>query len=105
MSYDSKSKTELAKIGAEGFAVLDDFNPRYGSSSTVSAPPNQAPSMFHRYKHRPQQPYLVRQQVYATQVQTTRVETVVDCYEAAKKYGGTVVVDYAKRKSTRWGFF
>ncbi|KAI3821925.1 hypothetical protein L1987_09501 [Smallanthus sonchifolius] len=109
MSYYSKSKTELTKIGAEGFALIDDLcgghklNPKY-CSSIVNAPPNQIPRLFH-YQHQPQQPYVVRQQVYATQVHAARIETVVDCYEAAKRYGGTVVVDYAKRKPARKGFF
>ncbi|KAI3687280.1 hypothetical protein L1987_80974 [Smallanthus sonchifolius] len=109
MSYYSKSKTELAKIGAEGFALLDDLcgghksNPKY-SSSAVTAPPNEIPKLFH-YRHQPRQSYVVRQQVYTTQVHVARIETVVDCNEAAKRYGGTVVVDYAKRKPTRRGFF
>ncbi|KAD4384943.1 hypothetical protein R6Q59_010929 [Mikania micrantha] len=109
MSYYSKSKTELAKIGAEGFSLLDDFNGKHKSnpmfsSSTSSAPPNHIPEVFH-YQHQPQQPYVVRQQVYVNQVQARRFETVVDCYEAARRYGGTVVVDQVKRKPTRWGFF
>ncbi|KAI3821914.1 hypothetical protein L1987_09490 [Smallanthus sonchifolius] len=109
MSYYSKSKTELAKIGAEGFAHLDDLcgghksNTKY-SSSAVSAPPTEIPNLFH-YQHQRRQSYVVRQQVYTTQVHAARIETVVDCYEAAKRYGGTVVVDYAKRKPTRKGFF
>ncbi|KAL8244669.1 hypothetical protein R6Q59_010927 [Mikania micrantha] len=109
MSHYSKSKSELAKIGAEGFSLLDDFsgkhksNPMF-SSSTSSAPPNHVPEVF-RYQHQPQQPYVVRQQVYVDQVQERRFETVVNCYEAARRYGGTVVVDHVKIKTTRWGFF
>ncbi|KAL8216486.1 hypothetical protein R6Q57_023323 [Mikania cordata] len=58
MSYYSKSKTELAKIGAEGFSLLDDFNGKHKSNpmfslSTSSAPPNHIPEVFH-YQHQPQ---------------------------------------------------
>ncbi|KAL8244668.1 hypothetical protein R6Q59_010926 [Mikania micrantha] len=109
MSYYSKSKTDLTKIGAEGFSLLDNFGGKHKSnamfsSSTVSAPPNSIPESFH-YQHQPQQSYVVRQQVYVNQVQARRFETVVDSYEAARRYGGTVVVDQVKRKPTRWGFF
>ncbi|KAJ0575879.1 hypothetical protein HanIR_Chr05g0217841 [Helianthus annuus] len=107
MPFYSKSKAELVRIGSDAFAMLEfssghKSNHKY-STSTVSDPPNQN-TMFH-YQHHRQQPYVVRQQVYTTQVQAAMVETVVDCYEAAKRYGGTVIVDYAKRKPTRRGFF
>ncbi|KAL8216485.1 hypothetical protein R6Q57_023322 [Mikania cordata] len=109
MSYYSKSKSELAKIGAEGFSLLGDFSGKHKSnsmfsSSTSSARPNHVPEVFH-YQHQPQQPYLVRQQVYVNQVHARQFETVVDCYEAARRYGGTVAVDHVKRKTTPWGFF
>ncbi|KAK9079919.1 hypothetical protein SSX86_001594 [Deinandra increscens subsp. villosa] len=112
MANYSNSNTELAKIGVEGFALLDGFygaanrsNPKYPPWTVSGPPPNQTPNLFH-YNHHPQQPYVVRQQMYVTQVQAARVETVVDCYEAAKRYGGTVVVEYyPKRKTRRKGFF
>ncbi|KAJ0907297.1 hypothetical protein HanRHA438_Chr07g0297251 [Helianthus annuus] len=102
MSYYSKSKADLAKIGVDGFALLDFFSVHKSNHkhSTSIAPPNQNTTFFH-YQHYRQQPYVVRQKVYAPQVQVTKVETVVDWYEAANRYGGTV---YAMKNPTRKGY-
>ncbi|KAJ9556309.1 hypothetical protein OSB04_010923 [Centaurea solstitialis] len=110
MSYYSKSKSELVKIGADAFTLLDDFSyehkykPKPSSSTT---PPIQPLDKVFHYQYQREQAYVVRQQVmYATPIHATRIEsTVVDCHEAAKRYGGTVIVDYSKRKPTRRGFF
>ncbi|KAJ9556310.1 hypothetical protein OSB04_010924 [Centaurea solstitialis] len=110
MSYYSKSKSELAKIGADAFTLLDDSS--YGhkykpkpSSSTISTSPVQPIDKLFHYQYQREQAYVVRQQVYVAPIHATRTETVVDCHEAAKRYGGTVIVDYPKRKPARRGFF
>ncbi|KAI3821913.1 hypothetical protein L1987_09489 [Smallanthus sonchifolius] len=99
-------KLKIKKVFLEflyGEEVAEALHLKY-SSSAVSAPPNEIPKLFH-YQHQPQKSYVIRQQLYTTQVHAARIETVVDCYEAAKRYGGTAVVDYTKRKPTRRGFF
>ncbi|KAI3707300.1 hypothetical protein L6452_25695 [Arctium lappa] len=104
MSYhDSKSKTNLAMIGADAFALLDDLSGGHKSKpkpslSKVSVPPRRTPNKLFHYQYQPEEAYVIRQQ-------EMRTETVLDCYEAAKRYGGTVTVDYPKRKPVLKGFF
>ncbi|KAI3707297.1 hypothetical protein L6452_25692 [Arctium lappa] len=109
-SHDSKSKTNLDKIGADAFALLEDFSSGHKSKpkpslSKVSVPPRQTPNKLFHYQYQPEETYVFRRQVYVAPVQEMRNETVVDCYEAAKRYGGTVIVDYPKWKPARKGFF
>ncbi|KVG00611.1 hypothetical protein Ccrd_026589 [Cynara cardunculus var. scolymus] len=90
MSYhDSKSKPNLAKIGADAFALLDDFSGGNKSKpkpwlSKVSVPPRRTPNKLFHYQYQPEEAYVIREQVYVAPVEEMRIETVVDCYEAAK---------------------
>ncbi|CAH1415115.1 unnamed protein product [Lactuca virosa] len=105
MSYYSKAKPDLEKIGAEGFSLLDDHFPRgqnskRSSAAAATAPPYRTqPQMIScQYKFKPQQTYFVQQAPPET-------EMVIDSYQAANMYGGTLLVDYPKRKPIRKGFF
>ena len=104
MSYYSKSKTDLAMIGAEGFALLDNnFSGGWNSkppSLETTAPPHRTPQhkMFPN-QYKPQQSYFVQQ------VPAERAEMVIDCYEVVSMYGRTLIVDKTKRKPARRGFF
>ncbi|XP_071705173.1 uncharacterized protein [Rutidosis leptorrhynchoides] len=91
MSYYSKSKTELSMIGAEAFALLDD-----NFTSRPTAPPRRPPPQIFPYQYRAQQTYVFQQ------IPAERNETVINCYEAVHKYGGSLVVEYPKRKPARF---
>ncbi|KAI3766499.1 hypothetical protein L2E82_16562 [Cichorium intybus] len=95
MSFFSKPKTQLANIGAEAFALLDGFPSGHKSKSSSSTPPSQPPKKVFQNKYQPETIYKI------PQVQATRVKMVMDSNEAAKMYGGIVIVDYPKRKSAR----
>ncbi|KAI3521454.1 hypothetical protein L1887_10921 [Cichorium endivia] len=98
MSFFSKPKTQLANIGADAFALLDGFPSGHkskSSSSTINAPPSQPPKKVFQNKYQPETIYNI------PQVQATRVKMVMDSNEAAKMYGGIVIVDYPKKKSAR----
>ncbi|KAI3792865.1 hypothetical protein L2E82_06756 [Cichorium intybus] len=108
MSYFSKPKTKLANVGADAFALLDGFSSGHkskSSSSIISVPPSEPSKKLSNYQYQPEATYMIRQQLYVAELQTTRVETVIDSREAAKMYGGTVIVEYPKRKSARRVFF
>ncbi|KAI3679948.1 hypothetical protein L2E82_50684 [Cichorium intybus] len=103
MSYHSKPKTDLAMIGAEAFALLDDNFPRGQNLkrplTASTAPPRRNPPHVFPCQYKPQQAYFVQQ------VPAERTEMVIDSYQAVNVYGGTMLVDYPKRKPTRKGFF
>ncbi|KAI3812694.1 hypothetical protein L1987_17406 [Smallanthus sonchifolius] len=98
MARNSKNTTDrLAKIGKETFDAIDDIFPRGHQSS------KQQVFQYHQYQ--PQQTYVVQQQVYDAPVAAMRTERVINCDEAAKKFGGTLFVEYHKRKPAHKGFF
>ncbi|KAK9076090.1 hypothetical protein SSX86_004423 [Deinandra increscens subsp. villosa] len=101
MAYYPENTTELSKIGKEAFDAIDHDIFPMGRSSTasLSRTPQQAYQCHYRYQ--PQQAYVVRQQVYDAPVATRMTESVINCNEAAKRYGGTVFVEYPKRKPAR----
>ncbi|KAI3707302.1 hypothetical protein L6452_25704 [Arctium lappa] len=110
MSYYSRSKAELSKIGTEAFALLDDFSCGYKSkpkpsSSIPSAPCNQIPEKLFHYQYQHEQAYVVRQQVYVSPLPVTRIGRVISSHDATKKYGGSAIVEYPKRKTSRKGLF
>uniref|UniRef100_A0A251UD60 Uncharacterized protein n=1 Tax=Helianthus annuus TaxID=4232 RepID=A0A251UD60_HELAN len=93
MAHTYKNKTDLATIGKEAFDVIDSRGRQY-SKQHVS-----------HYQYQPQQAYVVREQVYAApyvvqqQVYAAPVsKRVITCDDAAKMYGGTLFVEYPKRK-------
>ncbi|KAL4570347.1 hypothetical protein LXL04_025999 [Taraxacum kok-saghyz] len=103
MAYYSKNKkTDLAKIGVETFAIIDDIFPG-GRQST--APPSRTQQQVFHHQYQPQRAYVVQQQVYDAPMSTQRTERVISCNEAAKIYGGTLYMDYPKKKPARKGFF
>ncbi|KAF5753627.1 hypothetical protein HanXRQr2_Chr17g0782231 [Helianthus annuus] len=89
MAHTYKNKTDLATIGKEAFDVIDSRGRQYSKQH-----------MSH-YQYQPQQAYVVQQQVYAAPV----TKRVITCDDAAKMYGGTLFVEYPKRKPARKGFF
>ncbi|GKE70270.1 hypothetical protein Tco_1528342 [Tanacetum coccineum] len=104
MSYYSESKTDLAMIGAEGFAILDNKfscgrNSKPPSLPTTAPSPRTPQQTMFPYQYKSQQSYFVQQ------VPAKRTEIVIDCYEAVKVYGGTLIVDKTKRKPARRGIF
>ena len=113
MAYYSKNTADLANLGKETFDDIDTFFPRGRNSKHPSAaaviPPTRTPQphqVFHYHQYQPQQAYVVRQQVYHdAPVAAMRTERVINSYDAAKMYGGTLYVDYPKRKPARKGFF
>nr|KAJ0218130.1 hypothetical protein LSAT_V11C300110170 [Lactuca sativa] len=108
MSYYSKAKTDLKKIGAEGFSLLDDHCPRGQNSkrssasaaAAATAPPYRTQPQMFPCQYKPQQTYFVQQAPPET-------EMVIDSYQAANMYGGTLLVDYPKtnRKPIHNGWF
>ncbi|MFS8030100.1 hypothetical protein Hanom_Chr17g01530131 [Helianthus anomalus] len=91
MSYYSKTKTDLSMIGAEAFALLDN------SFSAATAPPSRTQPQMFPYQYKAQQSYVVQQ--------TQRTGKVINCYEAVDKYGGALVVEYPKRKTSARKYF
>lgn len=91
----SKSSSDLMKVGLEGFAMLDEYFGHKKKQQPQSKPqPQPQPLHYkqHRYWHQPQKP---RVQVI-TPVPAAAQAVRIDCYEAAKFYGGTVIADYPK---------
>lgn len=110
MAYNSKNKTDLAKIGEETFAIIDDIfsggcNYSKPPSAAATAPPSRIQHQLFHHQYQPQQAYVVQQQVYDASIPAKRTERVINCNEAAKMYGGTVFLEYPKRKPARKGFF
>ncbi|KAI3713625.1 hypothetical protein L1987_72208 [Smallanthus sonchifolius] len=94
MAPNSKNTTDgLAKIGKEAFDTIEDIFPRGNQSSKQQ--------VFHYHQYQPQQAYVVRQPVYDAPVAAMMTERVIKCDEAAKMYGGTLFVEYHKRKPAR----
>ncbi|KAJ0431530.1 hypothetical protein HanIR_Chr17g0849371 [Helianthus annuus] len=95
MSYYSKQRADLAVIGAEAFALLDD---NFSGGRRKSKPVETGPPIFFTPKS-----YLVQQ------VPAKKIDMVVEFYQADKMYGGhgaAVLVDYPKRKpAVRVSFF
>ncbi|KAI3728090.1 hypothetical protein L6452_16718 [Arctium lappa] len=99
MEYYSKNTSDLAKIGKETFDLLDNLFPGGHNSKPPSssgiAPPRRNPQQVFHYQYQPQQ-------VYDAPVSGgKRTEKVINCNEAAKMYGGTMFVNYPKRKPAR----
>ncbi|KAI3812693.1 hypothetical protein L1987_17405 [Smallanthus sonchifolius] len=100
MSYYPKPKTDIAAIGAEAFALLDDnFS---GGQRNLKAPspmatarPSRTPPQAFPCHYKSQQAYFVQQ------VPAKKTDMVIDCYQAANMYGGALLVDYPKRKPAR----
>ncbi|KAK1390450.1 hypothetical protein POM88_018628 [Heracleum sosnowskyi] len=86
-----KSSSDLMKVGLEGFAMLDEY---FGHKKKQQPQPQPQPLQYaqHRYWHQPQKPKV---QVI-TPVPASAQAVRIDCYEAAKFYGGTVIADYPK---------
>ncbi|KAL5782235.1 hypothetical protein ACOSP7_007264 [Xanthoceras sorbifolium] len=77
---------DLLKVGTEGFAMVDDICGR--QRNWISPPPTPTPQhLHHGYQYYQQQSYLYR-----------GPQVVIDSNQAAQLYGGTVIVDYSKRK-------
>lgn len=105
MSFYQKPKTDVAAIGAEAFAFLDNnfsggrrhLNP---PTPVPTAPPSRTEPHIYPYYYKPQQAYFVQQ------VPAKRTDMVIDSYQAANMYGGTLLVDHPnKQKPARKGFF
>ena len=110
MAYDSRSKTDLAKIGVDAFALLDDVSGGHKSKpkpwlSKVSVRTRHTPNKPLPCQYQPEEAHVIQQQVYIAPVQQMRIETVVDSHEVAKRYGGILILDYPKRKPVHKGFF
>ena len=88
MAYNYYSKEKLVKVGMEGFAMLHECLGRKGAR--VNAPQRPPPTP-------PQGPQVVTPISYRTKDNVS----AMDCYEAATICGGTLVVDYPKRKPMR----
>lgn len=76
------SSADLAKVGREGFALLEECVGRK----------TRLVNQNHRQYHHPQQQF----QYAATQGYDPSVE--IDCNEVAKMYGGVVITDYRAKK-------
>ncbi|GKB14486.1 reverse transcriptase domain-containing protein [Tanacetum coccineum] len=105
----TKNTADLANLGKEAFDDIDTFfsrgrNSKHPSSAAV-VPPTRIPQphqVFHYHQYQPQQAYVVQQQVYHdAPITTMRTERVINSNDAAKMYGGTLYVDYPKRKPAR----
>ena len=105
MSQFYKPKNDLAKIGDDAFALLDGFSGWHKSKASSSVPSSHTTKHVFHSQYQPDSAYVVRRKVYVTPVQTMRNEKVMDSYEAAKMFGGTVILDYPKRKPSRWSIF
>ncbi|GKA78690.1 hypothetical protein Tco_0785227 [Tanacetum coccineum] len=105
MSHYYKSNTELSEIGDEAFALLDGFSSGHKPKATSSVSSSHTTTQLFHSQYRTDSSYVVRHKVYVAPVQAMRNETVMDCYEAAKMFGGTVIVDGHKKRTTRWSFF
>lgn len=87
----SKSSSDLMKVGLEGFAMLDEY---FGHKKKQQPQYKQ-----HRYWYQPQKP-----QVQVITPVPAAVGYRIDCYEAAKFYGGTVIADYPNNNITKKPF-
>ncbi|GJS01686.1 hypothetical protein Tco_0318194 [Tanacetum coccineum] len=112
MAYYYNKTADLANLGKEAFDDIDTFfphgrNSKHLSASTTVVPPTRTPQpqqVFHYHRYQPQQAYVVQQQVYHdAQIAAMRTERVINSNDAAKMYGGTLYVDYPKRKPARKG--
>ncbi|TXG71677.1 hypothetical protein EZV62_000256 [Acer yangbiense] len=103
-------RKDLLKAGREGFAILDD---KYGRRAKISPPPPPPPPTptptphFHHHHHHHhcghQYEYYDQQQSYYVYhgprvVTVIREPAVIDSYQAAQLYGGTMTIEYGKRK-------
>ncbi|KAJ0911224.1 hypothetical protein HanRHA438_Chr06g0260901 [Helianthus annuus] len=109
MAYYPNNTTELSMIGKDTFDIIDDIYPvsrRSKHPSEATAPlARTAHTVHHYHQYQPRQAYVIQQQVYDAPVAARMTGRVINCNEAAKMYGGTVFVDYPKRKPARKGFF
>ncbi|GKD35817.1 hypothetical protein Tco_1251326 [Tanacetum coccineum] len=100
-----KPKNDLVKIGDDAFDLLDGFSGWHESKASSGVPSSYTTKQVFHSQYQPDSAYVVRHKVYVTPVQTMRNERVMDSYEAAKMFGGTVIVDYPKHKPSRWRIF
>lgn len=89
------SKSNLMKAAHEGFAMLDEFFERKrGKASSQPPPPKQQHDRFmNMYQRQPQKPHVYQVLVPAQEAKAAATATM-DCYEAARLFNGTVIVDY-----------
>ncbi|KAI9195477.1 hypothetical protein LWI28_015283 [Acer negundo] len=95
-------REDLLKAGREGFAILDDM---YGRRPKISPPLPPTPTHFHHHHHHHhhhrghQYEYYDQHQSYYV-YRSPRVVTVIkepaviDSYQAAQLYGGTMTIEY-----------
>ncbi|KAI3694282.1 hypothetical protein L1987_77246 [Smallanthus sonchifolius] len=98
--YPKNTTHDLSKIGKETFDSIDDIFPK-GRRSKHPSEATGTSQGYHYHQYQPQQAYVIQHQLYDAPV----AARVINCNEAAKMYGGTVFVDYPKRKPARRGFF
>ncbi|KAL8157974.1 hypothetical protein AgCh_002613 [Apium graveolens] len=92
------SKSNLVKAAHEGFAMLDEFFERKrGKGLLQPQPPKQHDQYMHMYQRKPQKPHVYQVPVPAAEAKAA-VTATIDCYEAAKLFNGTVIVDYPNAK-------
>ncbi|KAI3787187.1 hypothetical protein L1987_41463 [Smallanthus sonchifolius] len=106
MAHYPKNTTDLSKIGKETFDAKDDIfsmgrRSKHPSEATAPISRTSHSQGYHYHQYQPQQAYVIQHQLYDAPV----AAKVINCNEAAKMYGGTVFVDFPKRKPARRGFF
>lgn len=91
------SKSNLVKAAHEGFAMLDEyFERKRGKALSQPPPPKQHDQYMNMYQRQPQKPRVYQVLVPAPEAMATTA--TIDCYEAAKLFNGTVIVDYPNTK-------
>jgi len=103
MAYNN-TKEKLMKVGMEGFAMVDECYGRKATRlNTPQRPPPPPQQFLHRYQYQPQESHVYV--VMKCSSPTKDASASLDSYEAANIYGGTLIVDYPKRKSTRVAYY
>ena len=86
-------RADIDTIGKEAFDILDEYDRRNGR-----------PPYRHHVDRRSQVPQM-KEVDRRRQVSQMKEAVVLDCYEAAKMYGGVVVRDGRQKRPSMWSFY
>ncbi|KAK1387540.1 hypothetical protein POM88_015718 [Heracleum sosnowskyi] len=95
------SKSNLVKAAHEGFAMLDEFFERKKGKAPSQPPlpiPKQHDRYMNMYQRQPQKPHVYQVLVPVPEAKVATATATIDCYEAARIFNGTVIVDYPNTK-------
>ncbi|WOH15882.1 hypothetical protein DCAR_0935429 [Daucus carota subsp. sativus] len=86
------SKSNLMKAAHEGFAMLDEYFERKRGKARSQPLQKQHEQFMNMNQQLPQKPHVY--QVLVPAQEAKAATATIDCYQAAKLFNGTVIVDY-----------